>query len=411
MSFNTAISGMNAASADLNVTANNIANVNTTGFKKSRAEFADVYAITALGSTNTAIGSGTVLKDVAQQFKQGNVEFTDNALDLAISGDGFFAMAPDVNSGQMIYTRAGEFSIDKDGFVVNNSGNFLRVFPVNDDGTVSSTSLTSTSPLQLDSSTGTPSATTDFDLAANLNAGASAITATFDATDPTTYTNSTSATLYDSLGNPVVTTVYFQKTAANAWTAHIDTNDSGATLAPTSVNMTFDASGNLTAPAAATAMTLTGLTSGATDMAFSFDLAGSTQFTSPFTVTELSQDGFTTGRLTGIDISDSGLVEANYSNGQSTPLGKIALANFPNPQGLEQISNTSWSETIDSGEVIAGEAGTGSFGSIQAGALESSNIDLTRELVSLITAQRNFQANSKAIETNNAITQTIINLR
>jgi flagellar hook protein FlgE len=411
MSFNTGISGMNAASADLNVVSNNIANVNTTGFKQSRAEFADVYSVTALGSTSTAIGSGTVLKNVAQQFKQGNIDFTDNALDLAISGDGFFALAPDVNSGEVIYTRAGAFGIDQDGYVVNNSDQFLRVFPVNSDGTVTSTSMNSTVPLQITSTTGSPNATTDFDLSANLNAGATAITATFDPTDPTTYTNSTSATLYDSLGNPVISTVYFQKTAANTWTAHVRTNDTGATLAPTSISMTFGADGLPTAPAAPTSMTLTGLTSGATDMAFTLDVTGSTQFTSPFVVTELTQDGYTTGRLTGIDITDDGIVEANYSNGQSSPLGKIALGQFANPQGLVQVGNTAWRETIDSGEVIAGEAGTGSFGQIQAGALESSNIDLTKELVGLITAQRNFQANSKTIETNNAITQTIINLR
>jgi flagellar hook protein FlgE len=191
----------------------------------------------------------------------------------------------------------------------------------------------------------------------------------------------------------------------------VRTNDTGATLAPTSISMTFGADGLPTAPAAPTSMTLTGLTSGATDMAFTLDVTGSTQFTSPFVVTELTQDGYTTGRLTGIDITDDGIVEANYSNGQSSPLGKIALGQFANPQGLVQVGNTAWRETIDSGEVIAGEAGTGSFGQIQAGALESSNIDLTKELVGLITAQRNFQANSKTIETNNAITQTIINLR
>jgi len=144
---------------------------------------------------------------------------------------------------------------------------------------------------------------------------------------------------------------------------------------------------------------------------FNYDRANTTQFASAFTVNALSQDGFAIGRLTGLDVSDTGVIRATYTNGQSTPLGKIAMANFANPQGLKQIGNTAWEETIDSGAVLAGEAGTGSLGLIQSGALETSNIDLTKELVGLITAQRNFQANSKAIETNNAITQTIINLR
>jgi flagellar hook protein FlgE len=415
MSFNTALSGLNSATADLNVKSNNIANVNTTGFKQSRAEFADVYAVTALGSSGTAIGAGSVLKNVAQQFKQGNIDFTDNSLDLAISGEGFFALAPSLSSGEIIYTRAGAFGVNKEGYVVNSSGQYLRTFPVNQqDGTVTSTAMSSTQPLQLPASAGNPSATTTFALQVNLNAGETAKELDdYDPTVATSYNHSTSATLYDSLGNPVIATVRYVKDDdnANTWRAFISVDDAGATLSTTQVDMTFDSSGNLTSPTAATAITVSGLASGAANMSFSFNQLGSTQFTSAFNVNDLSQNGYTTGRLTGIDISDTGLVKANYSNGQSNPIGKVALATFPNAQGLSQIGNTAWVETIDSGEVLAGEAGTGSFGSIQAGALESSNIDLTKELVGLITAQRNFQANSKAIETNNAITQTIINLR
>ena len=415
MSFNTALSGLNSATADLNVKSNNIANVNTTGFKSSRAEFADVYAVTALGSSGTAIGAGSVLKNVAQQFKQGNIDFTDNSLDLAISGEGFFALAPTLNSGEVVYTRAGAFGVDKDGYVVNSSGQYLRTFPVNaTDGTVTSTAMSSTQPLQLPASAGSPSATSSFSLEVNLNAGGGEVELDdFDATDSDTYTHATSATLYDSLGNPLIATVYFAKDDdnANTWRAFLEVDDGGATLSTTQVDMTFDSSGNLTSPTSATNITVSGLTSGAANMTYAFDLRNSTQFTSAFNVNDLSQDGFTTGRLTGIDISDEGLVKANYSNGQSEPIGKVALATFPNAQGLQQIGNTAWVETINSGEVLAGEAGTGSFGLVQAGALEASNIDLTSELVGLITAQRNFQANSKAIETNNAITQTIINLR
>ncbi|MCX4187354.1 flagellar hook protein FlgE [Methylophaga sp. OBS4] len=423
MSFNTALTGLNAATADLNVKSNNIANVNTTGFKGSRAEFADVYAVSAFGSSNTAIGSGVVLNNVAQQFEQGNLEFTDNSLDLAISGQGFFALAPSQSSGEVIYTRAGAFGIDSDGFVVNSSGQFLRTFPVNSDGTVSSTSMSSTTPLQLPSAAGVPQATANVDLAANLPSTAADIAAAtaIDPTDPTTYTNSTSVTVYDSLGNEHIVTLYYQKTdaASNQWNvdAYINEPDglgASQTQLGTTKVLDFDplTGGSLSTTPSDQTYSITSLDSGAaTPQAIVIDYAGTTQNSGGFTVTSLTQDGFTTGRLSGLDISSDGLVKATYTNGQSTPLGKIALANFPNPQGLKQIGNTAWRETIDSGEVLAGEAGTGSFGLIQSGALEASNIDLTKELVGLITAQRNFQANSKAIETNNAITQTIINLR
>jgi flagellar hook protein FlgE len=414
MSFNTALSGLNSAQADINVTSNNIANVNTTGFKQSRAEFADVYAVSAFGNNDTAIGAGSVLKSVAQQFKQGNVEFTDNTLDLAVSGEGFFALAPDATSGEVIYTRAGEFSVDKDGYVVNSSGQLLRVFDVNDDGSPKEISMTTTIPLKVDSSTGQPQATSTVSLAANLPSNATGKELDdFDPTISSTYTNSTSITSYDSFGNPVVLTAYYIKDDdnANTWEARIYSNDTAATGLPQTITMTFNTDGSLATPTAPTSLSLAGLSSGAADMSFTLDVAGSTQYSSDFSVTNNQQDGFPTGRLTGLDISDTGLIQANYSNGQSKPLGKVALGYFSNPQGLQQVSNTQWQETVDSGSVIAGEAGTGSFGLIQSGALESSNIDLTKELVGLITAQRNFQANSKSIETNNAITQTIINIR
>lgn len=418
MSFNTALTGLNAATADLNVKSNNIANVNTTGFKGSRAEFADVYAVSAFGSSNTAIGSGTVLNNVAQQFKQGNLEFTDSSLDLGISGEGFFALAPTQASGEVVYTRAGAFGINSDGYVVNGSGQYLRTFPVNPDGTVSSTAMSSTSPLLLPTTAGTPQATTTVGLSVNLPSTATTVTGPIDPTDPTTYNNSTSATMFDSLGNEHILTTYYRKTAtANEWEADVYINEpvGSQTLVspalPTTLVFNPAAGGALTS-GGPIAINITALASGAlTPQAVSMALTGTTQNSGGFSVQALTQDGFATGRLSGLDISDDGLVRATYTNGQSTPLGKIAMANFPNPQGLKQVGNTAWEESIDSGAVLAGEAGTGSFGLIQSGALESSNIDLTKELVGLITAQRNFQANSKAIETNNAITQTIINLR
>jgi len=462
MSFNTALSGLNAASADLNVKSNNIANVSTTGFKQSRAEFADVFAVSAFGSSNTAIGNGVVLNNVAQQFEQGNLEFTDSSLDLAVAGQGFFALSPTATSSEVVYTRAGAFGVDKDGFVVNSAGQFLRTFPVNDDGTVSSTSITSTVPLQIPASAGTPQATETINISTNLPSTADAhpileavapattvVAVPIDPTNPDTFTNSTSVTIYDSLGNSHIVTNYYQKLnqdtddgtgnpiGDNKWSVAVyisgedivPASDTApvrlATLGvptttvptPEGVPIEFDpATGGALALLTNTEVDFTILqtewVSGAADMVnATIDLAGSTQNSGGFSVLALNQDGFPTGRLSGLDISDDGVVRATFTNGQATPLGKIALGNFANAQGLSQIGNTSWKETLDSGAVLAGEAGTGVFGLIQAGALESSNVDLTKELVGLITAQRNFQANSKAIETNNAITQTIINLR
>jgi flagellar hook protein FlgE len=425
MAFSTSISGLSAAAADLDVKSNNIANVNTTGFKQSRAEFADVFAVSAFGSSDTAVGNGTVLNNVAQQFEQGNLEFTDNALDLGISGQGFFALAPNQTSAEVVYTRAGAFGVNSDGYVVNSAGQFLRTFPVNPDGTVSSTSMSSTQALQLPSTAGIPQATDNVAIAANLPSTAAALTGAIDPTDPTTFTNSTSATIFDSLGNEHIITLYYQKTATtNEW--DVEAYISGADIIPAAtttpfklgptVTLEFDpALGGALAAASATtlAFTITGteFVSGAAAQATTINFSGSTQNSGGFNVVNLTQDGFPTGRLSGLDISDDGLVRATFTNGQAKPLGKIALANFANAQGLKQVGNTSWVETLDSGQVLAGEGGTGVFGLIQSGSLEASNVDLTAELVGLITAQRNFQANSKAIETNNAITQTIINLR
>jgi len=450
MSFSTALSGLNAATADLNVKSNNIANVNTTGFKMSRAEFGDVFAVSAFGSTNqTAIGSGAVLQNVAQQFNQGNLEFTDNSLDLAISGQGFFALAPELDSGEVIYTRAGEFGVDKDGYIVSNEGWYLRTFPVDLQGNISATS-NATSPIQLPASVGAPEATTALTIATNLpstsdgiiDSGTGGILA-IDPTDDTTYSFSTSATIYDSLGNEHIVTTYYQHideaaldggtpVGDNQWqmAAYVDGGEvkGGTAGVPyaleTDARISFNADGTLASvdadpgTAALDDVVISFTDGGATEWAsgaetqdITISLRGSTQNSGSFNVGALTVNGFPTGRLTGVDVSEEGLIRANYSNGQAIPIGKIAMGNFANPQALNKIGSTAWKETTDSGPVIAGEAATGSFGQIQAGALETSNVDLTAELVGLITAQRNFQANSKAIETNNAITQTIINLR
>jgi len=429
MSFNTALSGLNAAQAELNVTANNIANVSTTGFKQSRAEFADIFSTSSFGGTGTSIGNGVLLADVAQQFGQGNLEFTSNTLDLAVSGEGFFIFSPSGTNTDSLFSRNGELGVDNNGFVVNNAGAQLQVFPVNPDGTVAANSLSSLVPLQLPQTAGAPTVTSEVDIGVNLQASSAILDPLlFDPTQTATYNSSTSLTVFDSLGESHVVTAYYVKLADNQWGAYYNTTDSSG--APLNVDiaggvagaggqlynlMNFDSSGNLvsTVPVAVTSAAIDFLNGSDPTQTLTLDYANNstTQFSSPFTVNTLNQNGFPTGRLTGVDISETGIVNANFSNGQTTALGKIALARFQNNQGLSQAGNNAWKDTIDSGTPLVGEALTSSFGLVRSGALEVSNVDLTAQLVELIAAQRNFQANAKSIETNNTITQAIINIR
>jgi flagellar hook protein FlgE len=429
MSFNTALSGLNAAQADLNVTANNIANVGTTGFKESRTEFADIFATSSLGASGTSIGNGVLLANVAQQFNQGNLEFTQNTLDLAVSGEGFFILSPSDTNTNAIFTRNGEMGVDSNGFVVSNAGARLQVFPVNADGTVTATSLSSTIPLQLPQTAGVPTITTAVDIGINLPAAGNVLDPlAFNPLQPSTFNASTSLTVFDSLGESHVVTAYYVKTAPNQWATFYNTTDAaGATLNLDVAGgiagaggqlyhlVDFDNSGgflsNTPDPISTTAIDFGNGSNPAQQISFNYGNNGTTQFSSPFTVNVLNQNGFPIGRLTGVEISGTGVVRANFSNGQTTALGKIALARFQNTQGLGQIGNNSWQDTIDSGTPLVGEALTSSFGQIRSGALEVSNVDLTAQLVNLISAQRNFQANAKSIETNNTITQAIINIR
>jgi flagellar hook protein FlgE len=441
MSFNTALSGLQAASTDLNVTSNNIANVSTTGFKFSRSEFADIYAVSPFGNSPTAVGNGVQIDSVSQQFSQGNFEFTDNSLDLAISGQGFFVVSQNVEGTDRSYTRAGEFRVNSDGFLTTNDGRFLQAFPVDPlSGATTSTSLNTSSSVVLPPSTGVPAATTEVDIGLNLNAGSAALDISqFSPNNSTTFTNSTSTTVYDSLGEAHIVTYYFVKdnAANNRWQMFTYIGDGAGNNTPvpatggTTINAAgqpadgltpaqfdFDVNGDLiaTVPGGATGPIPSdpiALTNGAANLTISHDFHSNntTQYSANFAVSTLNPNGFTTGRLAGINISEDGLIQANYTNGTSTPIGKVALADFPNSQGLVNAGGTSWDETTTSGAVIAGEAGTGRFGLIQSGALEASNVDLTQQLVNLITAQRNFQANARSIETLNTLTQTIIQIR
>lgn len=604
MGFATALSGLKAASTSLQVTGNNIANSQTTGFKQSRAEFADVYASSLGGVSRTQAGSGARVTEVAQQFNDGNIESTQNSLDLAISGNGFFVLADEVNlpdsgdptapvdpSVPSAYTRNGAFQLNSVGNVVNDKGQYLLAFAPNGTTAEEGFSVGVFRPLTIDTSQGLPSATANINLKLNIDAAANVPTVTpFDPTDPKSYNNTTSVTTYDSQGNPHIAATYYVKTpVANVWDAYLFMDNFGITtggqavppaVAPKStvastinapglpIPMSFNASGlleevGLRASAVATAAMVTAAkVSGATDgdaelaeaaadaasaawgdpdgvtelaateaalaqalvaadsatamaaavstvnsnsspgivtaaadakaaadqakldadayaaaaavvtdateadaaaalaatatlsaqaaldavttynnlvknkannatpttkvdfgslnltaidpnikvdpMAFDIDFAGTTQFTNPYSVNGSNQDGLPAGNLTGIDVSDIGVVFAKYSNGGSKALGQVALARFPSNQALSKLGDTTWGKTANSGTPIYGAAGDNNFGGIQSSALEGSNVDLSDQLVKLIIAQQAYQANSQTITTEKTLVDTIL---
>lgn len=405
MPFAIALSGLNAASADLGVTANNVANVNTTGFKMSRAQFAEVFAVGTQSVSTSASGSGVRLSAIAQQFTQGNIDFTDNALDLAIGGEGFFVLS---DGGARSYTRAGAFGVDNQGYVVNAQGSRLQAYPFAGSGLFNTGTPVD---LQLTIGANPPAATTRADFGINLPADAAVpANPVFDPADPSSFNHTTSVTVYDSLGAAHTATVYFIKDAVpNTWNTQVEIEGNPVAGA---AQIVFNPDGTLLSPPGGL-MPLAAYNpgTGAADINMSLAFDNATQFGDNFGVNSLFQDGFTTGRLTGVSVDAEGVVFARFTNGQSTSLGKLALANFVNPQGLQQLGDTAWGESFQSGDALLGEAGTASFGNIQSGALESSNVDLTAQLVQMITAQRNFQANAQMISTADTVTQTVINIR
>lgn len=402
MPFRTALSGLNAAGSELRVIGHNVANAATVGFKKSRAEFSDILASSNLGSGANTIGSGVRIGSVSQQFSQGNIEFTDNNLDIAINGQGFFIFN---DNGIASYSRAGQLGVDNTGFVVNSQGSRLTVFQADNAGNVTG----ALGDLQLDTSDIAPQATTSIVLDLNLDASAAVpAVAPFDATDARTYNSSTSLTIYDSLGSSHLQTMYYVKSATvNEWQTYTFVDGTQRDGPDTLV---FNNLGQLTG---GSPITVPGFSpgGGAANLALVLDYTASTQYGSGFSVNSLVQTGFTTGRLSGIDIADTGVITSRFTNGQSRTLGQLALANFSNQQGLRQLGGTTWSESFESGAALVSAPGSGSLGLVESGALEGSNVDLTEQLVGLITAQRNFQANAQVISTADTITQTIINIR
>ncbi len=420
MSFQQGLSGLNASSKNLEVIGNNIANSNTFGAKVSRGEFSDVYANALNGAGSNAVGIGTTLAAVSQQFTQGNITSTDNPMDLAINGAGFFQVSDGRNP--IMYSRNGQFKVNRDGYIVNNAAQRLMGYAADGTGVIQPGNAVA---LQLPTAGINPQATSQIELEMNLDARA-ATTAPGGApainfTDPKTYNNATSLTVYDAKGQDVALTYYFQKSATDTWNVFVTANGvpvNGTLLAPVATTtIAFPANGGKpTAPVGPVPFDVPATVNavGAQTLAITgvkLDLAGATQYGAGFGVTNLSQDGYAPGQLTGISVEANGIVMARYSNGQNKPAGQIELATFRNPQGLRPQGSNAWARGFSSGDPILGVAGEGNLGVLQSGALEESNVDLTAELVSMITAQRVYQANAQTIKTQDQVLQTLVNLR
>jgi flagellar hook protein FlgE len=436
MGFQQGLSGLNASSRSLDSIGNNIANSGTVGFKSGTAQFADVFAASLTGAGAAPVGLGAKVAAVVQQFTQGNVTVTNNPLDTAINGGGFFQMAD--ASGTSVYTRNGQFQLDESGYIVNAQG--LRLQGIMADATGAIATGSPVEPLRLfdpsQSLTGPPQATGGSSSATGIQANVNLDsrqgppgTSPFSWSNPNTYNQSTAVTVYDSLGNPHTYSMYFVNTATNTWDVYAtvtnpdgtvtDLSGGGATVQQT---LYFSTSGVVSAdlagaPYVTGTQSITdaelGFPGGVTSpLTFNVDFSGSTQYGSNFSVNALTQDGYASGSLSGFNIGKDGTVLGQYTNGQSKAVGQVILATFRNPQGLQPLGDNVWAVTPNSGPAIQGAPGsTGQYGVLQSAALEDSNVDLTAELVSMITQQRAYQANAQTIKTQDSLLQTLVNLR
>lgn len=411
MGFSQALSGLNAAATNLDVVGNNIANSQTVGFKGSSAQFADVYA-------GAKVGLGTRVSAVLQDFSDGTLETTNRNLDLAVSGTGFFRM---VQNDQVVYSRNGQLTMTSDGYLENAQGARLTGYPagVGAGGQpqtlqVPSGALMATPTSEIDAS---------LNLDANIDIAGDAIRADFTLSDGSAasfdYHYANSATVYDSLGVAHNVTMYFTKLAApaeNTWEVRqaMDGKIADDGVIPgttiTKDTLSFNSNGTLDENTAEMDFSFPA-SGGAAALNYTLDFTGTTQFGNDFELSSLNQNGYSSGSLVGITIDDAGNIVGNYSNEQSQVLGTITLANFRNPEGLQPVGDNAWAETSTSGQALLGQAGGGVFGTIESGVVETSNVDLTAELVDLIIAQRNYQANSQTIKVQDEVLQSAVNLR
>lgn len=425
MGFQQGLSGLNAASKNLDVISNNIANVGTVGFKSSRTEFSDVYATATFGANNLQAGLGAQTVSVAQQFAQGGLSVSSNPLDVAISGNGFFRLSGEAGN---TYTRSGQFRMDKDGFLVTNTGeNVTGYTNLTLDSAFNVVGTSNLGNIQIDLDGINAQATTDLSLNVNLNSSAvppGSLTPpiAFDATVPASYNYSTSVSVYDSLGTEHTIRYFFVKEDAvpNTWTAYAYLDNTAPGLIPAGDQMdlggpagghtmSYSNTGNLTGGLTATNAPVT--ISGALPLTIDMDFTGSSQYFGGSGVNSVSQNGFQSGSLVGLGIGDDGVISGRYSNGVNQPLQQLVLVTFRNPQSMVPVGQSQWVATLDAGSETINKPGEGVAGLIQASSVEDSNTDLTGELVNLIIAQRLYQANAQSITAQSTILQTLVNLR
>jgi flagellar hook protein FlgE len=409
MSFEQGLSGLNASSKNLDVIGNNISNASTVGFKQATTQFADVYANSVYGSGGLQNGIGTKVAAVAQQFTQGNTTVTNNPLDVAINGDGFFKLNA---QGATTYSRNGQFHLDANGYLVNSTGqNVVGYTSLTTNASGAVTSVSNPGNIQIALNNLAPQATTTLSTAVNLNATSAAASGGFDPAISSTYNYSTTATIYDTQGASHSLTLYFSKSAtANTWAVNATVDGVSGTVSPSAIPLTFDASGQLTSPTSATSLTFSALPTGATLGPVAWDLTGSTQVAGKSGVNSISQDGYAQGQIVGVSIDSSGIIYGRYSNNLSRPLQQLQLASFRNPNGLIPLGNNQWAASQAAGSEVINTPGVGIAGTVQSGATEDSNVDLTNELVNMIVAQRQYQANAQTIKAEDTIMQTLVNL-
>jgi flagellar hook protein FlgE len=423
MSFQQGLSGLNAASKSLETIGNNVANSNTVGFKGSQAQFADVFASSLTGAGNSQVGIGTKVAQVAQQFTQGNVTASNNPLDLAINGGGFFRLS---GNGTVSYSRNGQFQLDRSGFIVNANGSRLTGYTADLRGVLSTGAP---GDINIRTSDLAPQSTSNVGAQINLDSRSEVpAISPVDLNDPRTYTSSSSVAIFDSLGNSHVLQSFYVKTATpGQWDVYATLDGQPFAFNPDStvatvgvLNFTTDGTidtaattlpFNISIDLDAVATANGGVNNATSPLAFELDYTGSTQFGAVFGVNRLVQDGYTSGRLSGFSISADGVITGRYTNGESATLAQVVLANFTNPNGLQPLGNNVWAETASSGPALVGTPDSGALGVLQASAVEDSNVDLTAELVNMITAQRVYQANAQTIKTQDQVLQTLVNLR
>ena len=409
MSYQTGLSGLDAASTDLGVIGNDIANANTVGFKSSTAQFADMYANSIVGAVDNQVGIGTHLSTVEQDFSNGTFTKSNLPLDMAIIGNGFFQLS---DNGALTYSRNGVFHLDKSGAIENAQGRQLMGYLPMANGAMNTGT---TGPIVISTADAPPVATATIAAQFNFDSQNPTLSsASFNPSNPSTFSYSQTVPVYDSLGGTQSVTVYFVKQAPGNYEVFATSGSPPTPAGPSATGdlgtMTFNNSGALTSGAKLSFTIPNGADGGATTQALALDLTGTTQYGGKNAVLGLQPDGCSTGQLTSIAVGTDGVLTGSYSNGASRALGQVALATFANPNGLVNLGNNLYSQTTESGVAQIDPPGSPNHGVLQGGETEDSNVDLTAELVNLITAQRNYQANAQTIKTQQTVDQTLINL-